>query len=76
MRVLGLLCSRMVHIGCWVPVKPRRRFAVMRYATRAALLLEGRIAKSWDAEQFKAMRIDGPEALELALAAYAEGHVA
>jgi ABC-2 type transport system ATP-binding protein len=41
---------------------------VLHYATRAALLLDGRLANAWDSEQIDSMRRVGPEALEIALA--------
>lgn len=40
---------------------------VLHYASRAALLLDGRLAKSWDSEQLEMLRSVGPEALEGAL---------
>jgi len=49
---------------------------VLRHATRAALLLEGRLVHTWDAQQLQAMRTGSPEALESALAEAAAGAVA
>jgi ABC-2 type transport system ATP-binding protein len=42
--------------------------SVLREATRAALLLEGGIGRTWDGRQLAALRADGPGALEAALA--------
>jgi ABC-2 type transport system ATP-binding protein len=42
---------------------------VLREATRAALLLEGRLIKTWGREELNSLREEGPEGLEAALAA-------
>ena len=41
---------------------------VLREATGAALLLEGSIVRTWDRQELTAIRADGPDALEAALA--------
>lgn len=41
---------------------------VLRYGTRAALLLDGAVVKSWGTEQLDTMRADDPGAFESALA--------
>jgi ABC-2 type transport system ATP-binding protein len=41
---------------------------VLHYASRAALLLDGKLAKIWSREQLESLRPVGPAALEIALA--------
>jgi ABC-2 type transport system ATP-binding protein len=41
---------------------------VLHYATRAGLLLDGKLARAWDKDELNAMRAGNPEALEVALA--------
>jgi ABC-type multidrug transport system ATPase subunit len=41
---------------------------VLRYASRAALLLDGTLARTWDRNQLEGMRAGAPEALDFALA--------
>jgi ABC-2 type transport system ATP-binding protein len=41
---------------------------VLRYASRAALLLDGKLARTWDRNQLEGMRAGAPEALDFALA--------
>jgi ABC-2 type transport system ATP-binding protein len=41
---------------------------VLREATRAAVLLDGALIKTWERDELKSVQEEGPEALELALA--------
>jgi ABC-2 type transport system ATP-binding protein len=41
---------------------------VLRHASRAALLLDGRLVKTWDIDELEALQIDGAGALESAFA--------
>ena len=67
------LRERVLDRRCGVLLATHALDIVLRYATHAALLLDGRLAKHWDADQLEAMRMDGADALELALATSAEG---
>lgn len=67
------LQERVLDRRCGVLLATHALDIVLRYATHAALLLDGRLAKHWDAAQLESMRMDGADALELALATSAEG---
>jgi len=41
---------------------------VLHYATRAGLLLDGKLTRTWDKDELNAMRTGGSESLEVALA--------
>jgi ABC-2 type transport system ATP-binding protein len=59
---------RRVEAGSAVLLATHALDLVMRYSTRAALLLNGVIAKSWDGEQLQAQCARGGDALESELA--------
>ncbi len=49
---------------------------VLRHATRAGLLLDGRLVKTWDGDELEALRMDGSGALETAFADAARANAA
>lgn len=49
---------------------------VLRHATRTALLLDGRLVKTWDGDELEALRMDGSGALETAFADAARANAA
>lgn len=66
------LRSRVCSDGCAVLLATHSLDLVERYSDRAALLLEGRIARQWDKQALQALRTCA-EGLEAALAAAAGG---
>lgn len=66
------LRSRVSGGGCAVLLATHSLDLVERYSDRAALLLEGRIARQWDQEALEALRASA-EGLEAALAAASAG---
>jgi ABC-2 type transport system ATP-binding protein len=63
------LRSRVSSGSCGVLLATHALDVVERYSDRAALLLEGRIAREWSREELAALRAAPGEGLELALAA-------
>lgn len=66
------LRARVSSGGCAVLLATHSLDLVERYSDRAALLLEGRIARQWDKEGLEALRTSA-EGLEAALAAASSG---
>ncbi len=66
------LRARVSGGACAVLLATHSLDLVERYSDRAALLLEGRIARQWDREALEALRAS-PEGLEAALAAASAG---
>jgi ABC-2 type transport system ATP-binding protein len=62
------LQDRVAAGRCAVLLATHALDVVLHYASAAALLLDGKLARGWDRNQLEAMRREAPEALELALA--------
>ncbi|MGA7538600.1 MAG: ABC transporter ATP-binding protein [Steroidobacteraceae bacterium] len=67
------LRSRVSAGGCGVLLATHALDVVERYSDRAALLLDGRIARQWSADALAALRAAPGEGLEVALAAACAG---
>lgn len=67
------LRSRVSARRCGVLLATHALDVVERYSDRAALLLNGRIARQWDSEELVALRAAPGEGLEVALAAACAG---
>jgi ABC-2 type transport system ATP-binding protein len=67
------LRSRVSARSCGVLLATHALDVVERYSDRAALLLNGRIARDWNREQLAALRAAPGEGLEVALAAACAG---
>jgi ABC-2 type transport system ATP-binding protein len=71
--VLKRFLQARVHSNeCSVLLATHALDIVLQYSTRAALLLDGRLTKSWDAEALAELRQAGIQSLEEALATDAE----
>jgi len=62
------LQERLAARQCAVLLATHSLDIVEHYADHAALLLEGKIVSEWNAEQIAALRVDGGNGLEAALA--------
>lgn len=62
------LLDRVAAGKCAVLLATHALDIVLQYASTAALLLDGKLARAWDRNQLEAMRHESPEALEFALA--------
>jgi ABC-2 type transport system ATP-binding protein len=62
------LHQRVVERRCAVLLATHALDSVLRHATRAGLLLDGSLVRTWDTQQLDAMRRDDPGALETVLA--------
>jgi ABC-2 type transport system ATP-binding protein len=63
------LRSRVSEQRCGVLLATHALDVVERYSDRAALLLNGRIAREWSSNELAALRASPGEGLEMALAA-------
>ena len=63
-----LLQDRLQSGKCAVLLATHALDTVLSYSSRAALLLDGGLAKTWDRVELESMRIGGTNALEVALA--------
>jgi len=66
------LWSRVERGGCAVLLATHALDLVMRYSTRAALLLDGSLEKTWDTRQLRLLQSQGLDALESELARAAQ----
>jgi ABC-2 type transport system ATP-binding protein len=62
------LQQRVAERRCAVLLATHALDSVLRHATRAGLLLDGGLVRTWDTQQLDAMRREDPGALETALA--------
>jgi ABC-2 type transport system ATP-binding protein len=62
------LHQRVAAGRCAVVLATHALDIVLHYASRAGLLLDGKLATTWSKEQIEVMRRVGPEAIEIALA--------
>jgi ABC-2 type transport system ATP-binding protein len=67
------LRARVSAQRCGVLLATHALDVVERYSNRAALLLNGRIAREWSSEELAALRAESGEGLEVALAAACAG---
>ncbi|MFZ0007208.1 MAG: ABC transporter ATP-binding protein [Steroidobacteraceae bacterium] len=68
LTVKHVLQERVAHRRSAVLVATHALDLVLRYGTRAVLLLDGAVVKSWSTEELDTMRADEPGAFESALA--------